>query len=61
MGGLNGVEHYATVDASYGAYDDRMPHSGCARHIGAGTGAFLSWSMVPYVLSREIVVQLQHL
>ena len=32
LGGLVGLKLYATVDASYGAHDDRKLHSGCALH-----------------------------
>ena len=35
---------YATVDTSYGTYDDRKSHSGCTLHIGEGSGAFTSRS-----------------
>ena len=44
LGGLGGVKLYATVDASSGTCDDCKSHSGCALHIGAGSGAFLSRS-----------------
>lgn len=37
LGGLGGVNLYATVDASYGTHDDRKSHSGCTLHIGEGS------------------------
>ena len=42
LGGLGGVNLYATVDASNGTFEDRKSHSGCTLHIGVGSGAFLS-------------------
>ena len=44
LGGLGGVELYATVNPSCGTHDDHKSHSGCSLHIGAGSGTFLSRS-----------------
>ena len=44
------------MNASYGTHDDRKSHSGCTRHIGAGSGAFLSRSNNQTVTADSSIV-----